>query len=167
MPTARQETEAMTRTRGGKKPTNALTLLRKDHKIVSDLFDDFEKKASRGDEAKMKEIAEKVCAELTVHARIEEEIFYPALRDAFPEHEDVLDEAEVEHASAKELVTKIEAGHDSDLFEAQVCVLGEYIRHHVKEEHALFAKIQKSRKCDFEELGARLAERKAELQLQS
>jgi iron-sulfur cluster repair protein YtfE (RIC family) len=164
MPTARQEAESSTKRREARRATNALTLLRKDHKMVSDLFDDFEKKSSRGDTAKMKEIAEQVCAELTVHAQIEEEIFYPALREAFPEHEDVLDEAEVEHASAKELIAKIQGGADSELFEAQVCVLGEYVRHHVKEEHALFTKIQKSRKCDFQELGARLAERKAELQ---
>jgi hemerythrin superfamily protein len=164
MPTARQESETTAKARTGGKPVNALNMLRRDHKLVSDLFDEFEKKSSRGDQAKMKEIAEKVCAELTVHTQIEEEIFYPALREAFPEHEDALDEAEVEHESAKELIAKIEAGEESDLFEAQVCVLGEYVRHHVKEEHALFTKIQKSRKCDFEELGARLAERKTELQ---
>jgi hemerythrin superfamily protein len=162
MPQARHDATNVAKGREGGRATNALTMLRKDHKMVSDLFDEFEKKSSRGDQAKMKEIAETICAELTVHATIEEEIFYPALREAFPEHEDVLDEAEVEHASAKELIAKIEEG--GDLFEAQVCVLGEYIRHHVKEEHALFAKIQKSRKVDFEELGARLAERKAELQ---
>jgi hemerythrin superfamily protein len=162
MPQARQDTTAAANARSRGRAMNALSLLRKDHKMVSELFDDFEKKSKRGENAKMKQIAETICAELTVHATIEEEIFYPALREAFPEHEDVLDEAEVEHASAKELIAKIEAG--DDLFEAQVCVLGEYIRHHVKEEQALFAKIQKSRKIDFEELGARLAARKAELQ---
>ena len=162
MPQPRQEAATAAKTRTGGRAVNALTLLRRDHKMVSDLFDDFEKKAARGDSAKMKEIAEKICAELTVHAKIEEEIFYPALREAFPEHEDALDEAEVEHASAKALIAKIEAA--GDLFEAQVTVWAEYVRHHVKEEHALFAKIQKSRKADFAELGARLAERKAALQ---
>ena len=142
---------------------HALTLLRKDHKLVSDLFDEFDKKATRGNTAAMKEIAEKVCAELTVHATIEEEIFYPALYEAFPEHEDALDEAEVEHAGAKALITKIQGGENKDLFEAQVVVLGEYIRHHVKEEHALFAKIKNSHKIDFEALGARLEARKNEL----
>lgn len=166
MPTARQEAASSARGKAGEtgRTANALTLLRRDHKLVSDLFDEFDKKAARGDEAKMKELAEKICAELTVHAKIEEEIFYPALREAFPEHEDSLDEAKVEHTSAKELIAKIESGQDGELFEAQVCVLGEYVRHHVKEEHALFAKIQKSRKADFEELGERLARRKAELQ---
>jgi hemerythrin superfamily protein len=162
MAPARQESSTSISSRTGVRAANALAMLRKDHKRVSDLFDEFDKKSSRGDKAKMKEIAETICSELTVHATLEEEIFYPALREAFPEHEDVLDEAEVEHASAKELIAKIEAG--GDLFEAQVCVLGEYIRHHVKEEHALFAKIQKSRKIDFEDLGARLAVRKKELQ---
>ena len=163
MPQARQETTTAAKRESGR-TVNALTLLRKDHKLVSDLFDEFEKKSNRGDQAKMKEIAEKICAELTVHAQIEEEIFYPALREAFPEQEDVLNEAAVEHASAKELIAKIQNGTDRELFQAQVCVLGEYIRHHVKEEHALFTKIQKSRKCDFEHLGARLSKRKAELQ---
>jgi hypothetical protein len=166
MPTARREGTAPVRGKAGEasRTTNALTLLRRDHKLVSELFEEFDKKASRSDEAKMKELAEKICAELTVHAKIEEEIFYPALREAFPEHEDALDEAEVEHTSVKELISKIESGEDGELFEAQVCVLGEYVRHHVKEEHALFAKIQRSRKIDFDELGARLAERKAGLQ---
>jgi hemerythrin superfamily protein len=164
MPTARQETDSTAKAERGSKPTNALTLLRKDHKLVSDLFDDFEKKASRGDTAKMKEIAEQVCAELTVHATVEEEIFYPAVREAFPQEEDTLDEAEVEHASAKQLIAEIQGGAKDDLFEARVTVLGEYIRHHVREEHAMFAKIQKSKKVDFEELGARIAERKTQLQ---
>jgi hemerythrin superfamily protein len=162
MPQTRHETATAAKPRAGARAVSALTLLRRDHKEVSDLFDDFEKKAARGDNAKMKDLAEKICAELTVHAKIEEEIFYPEIREAFPEHEDTLDEAEVEHASVKALIAKIEAG--GDLFEAQVTVLGEYVRHHVKEEHALFAKIQKSQKVDFEELGARLAQRKAELQ---
>ena len=162
MPTARQETEGESSEPAGAAP-NALQLLRKDRKAVSDLFDDFETKARRGDTAKMKEIAEKICAELTLHATIEEEIFYPAIREAFPDEEDTLDEADVEHTSVKELVAKIEGG-DKDLFEAQVTVLGEFVRHHVKEEHGLFARIQKSRKLDFDELGARLAARKAELQ---
>ena len=143
---------------------NALTLLRKDHKLVSALFEEFDKKATRGNTAAMKEIAEKVCAELTVHATIEEEIFYPGLYEAFPQHEDALDEAEVEHAGAKALIAKIQGGENKELFEAQVVVLGEYIRHHVKEEHELFAKIKNSRKIDFEALGARMKERKTELQ---
>jgi iron-sulfur cluster repair protein YtfE (RIC family) len=164
MPTTRQEATLVSKSREASRSTNALTLLRKDHKIVSELFDEFERKSSRGSSAALKELAEKICAELTVHAQVEEEIFYPTLREAFPEHEDVLDEAAVEHASVKELVGKIQSGEQSELFEAQVCVLGEYVRHHVKEEHALFTKIQKSRKVDFEEFGAKLAERKAELQ---
>ena len=162
MPSTRSEGTNADKRRPTKSP-NALTLLRRDHKVVSDLFDAFDKKAKRGDTAAMKEIAGTICDELTVHATIEEEIFYPALYEAFPEHEDELDEAEVEHASAKDLIAKIRSDKQNDLFEAEVVVLGEYIRHHVKEEHALFAKIQKSRKVDFEDLGARLEERKTQL----
>jgi hemerythrin superfamily protein len=112
MPQARQEMSSTSKGRESARVTNALTLLRKDHRMVSELIDEFEKKSKRGENAKMKQIAETICAELTVHAAVEEEIFYPALRGAFPEHEDVLDEAEVEHASAKELIAKIEAGDD-------------------------------------------------------
>jgi hemerythrin superfamily protein len=162
MPSARPATATSERSRRGPS-TNALTLLRKDHKLVSELFDQFDRKSSRGTEQQKKEIARKVCAELTVHARIEEEIFYPALREAFPEHEDALDEAEVEHQAAKDLIAQIEGNENDELFDAKVCVLGEYVKHHVREEHALFAKIGKSRKIDFEDLGEQLQARKMEL----
>ncbi len=161
MPTARHESEA--RRVQPTKSKNALVLLRKDHKLISDMFDEFERKASSGSEETKRRIARKICTELKAHATIEEEIFYPALREAFPEHEDVLDEAEVEHQSAKELIVQIEKGEDHRLFDAKVAVLGEYIKHHVREEHALFVKVGKSRKIDFEELGARLLERKLSL----
>jgi hemerythrin-like domain-containing protein len=98
-----------------------------------------------------------------VHAQIEEEIFYPAAREAMKD-QDLLDEAEVEHASAKELIAQIEAMQaGQELFDARVTVLGEYIRHHVKEEqNEIFPKLKKA-DIDLKGLGAQLAERKQAL----
>ena len=98
-----------------------------------------------------------------MHATIEEELFYPAAREAEVDA-DLLDEAEVEHASAKELIAQIEAmSPDEDLYDAKVTVLGEYIDHHVKEEEGeLFPKCRKS-DMDLEGLGEALAARKQEL----
>jgi hemerythrin superfamily protein len=139
---------------------DALALLRADHQEVQSLFDKFEK--TRSDDRKAA-IAEQICNELTVHAQIEEEIFYPAAREAIRE-KDLLDEATVEHQSAKDLIAQIESGKPGDeLFEAKVKVLGEYIRHHVKEEqNELFAQVRKT-KLDLKALGERLMARKQEL----
>ena len=141
---------------------DAITLLRTDHRNVQEMFDQFEKTRS-GD--RKKALAEKICMELTVHAQIEEEIFYPAAREAVRSGEELLDEAEVEHGSIKELVSAIEnaSPDDDELFEARVKVLGEYVKHHVKEEeNHLFPKIRKS-DMDLEEVGAQLSARKKEL----
>jgi hemerythrin superfamily protein len=139
---------------------DAISLLKQDHRQVSELFDAFEK-----DDADKAEIASQVCRMLTVHATIEEEIFYPTAREALGDDgDDLLDEAEVEHGSAKELIAQIEAeGQDGDLFEANVKVLGEYIRHHVKEEEGeLFPKVKKT-DIDLDALGAELDKRKTAL----
>ena len=140
---------------------DALALLKADHELVENLFDKFEK--ARTDEQK-DTLAEQICTELTIHAQIEEEIFYPAVREAIDE-EDLMDEADVEHAGAKDLIAQIEeslAGEDK--FDAKVTVLGEYIRHHVKEEESeMFPKVRKS-DLDLKELGSEMAARKAELQ---
>jgi hemerythrin-like domain-containing protein len=98
-----------------------------------------------------------------VHAQIEEEIFYPAAREALKE-QDLIDEATVEHASAKDLIAQIEQAQAGDeLFDAKVIVLGEYIKHHVKEEHnEMFPKLKKT-KLDLKALGEQLAERKEAL----
>ena len=102
--------------------------------------------------------------ELTVHAQIEEEIFYPALREAIKET-DLLDEAEVEHASAKDLIAQIEEAADvDDMFDAKVIVLGEYIDHHVKEErNEMFVKARAARGLDLVALREQLEIRKEEL----
>ena len=141
-------------------PRDALALLRADHQTVQELFDKFEK--TRSDDRKTA-LAEQICNELKVHAQIEEEIFYPAAREAIRE-EDLIDEATVEHQSAKDLIAQIESGKPGEeLYDAKVKVLGEYIKHHVKEEqNELFAQVRKT-KLDLRELGERLQTRKQEL----
>ena len=141
--------------------TDAIALLRADHAKVEDLFKQFEK--ARTDDRKSA-LAQQICTELTVHTTIEEEIFYPAAREALDE-EDLLDEAEVEHASAKELIAQIKAGSPSqDQWGAKVTVLGEYVKHHVKEEQSeVFPKVRKAG-LDLKELGAQLQARKQQLQ---
>ncbi|RYG05978.1 MAG: hemerythrin domain-containing protein, partial [Burkholderiales bacterium] len=124
---------------------------------------------ARGVAAKKTELAQTICEELKVHAQVEEEIFYPALRAAIKET-DLLDEAEVEHASAKDLIGQIEEGlaNPDEMFDAKVKVLGEYIDHHVKEErNEIFVKARAARKLDLvgmrEQIETRKEELKAEL----
>jgi len=142
---------------------DAIQLLISDHKKVEELFKQFQKaKKNDGDKAG---IVKQICDALSVHAEIEEEIFYPAARDALSDKgEDMLDEAEVEHASIKSLVKQLEdADPDDDLYDAKVKVLCEYVTHHVKEEEGeMFPKVRKTN-LDLEELGAELMERKQEL----
>jgi len=142
---------------------DAIKLLKSDHAEVAEMFDKYEN--GRVPKARKAALAQKICAALTVHAQIEEEIFYPAAREAGgKEVEDMLNEAEVEHGSVKELIAALEAGSPEDqLFDAQVKVMSEWVKHHVKEEeNELFPKIRKSG-MDLEEVGAQLAQRKAEL----
>ena len=143
---------------------DAVKLLTADHKEVKALFNQY-KKLVDGDAAaeERQALAEQICNMLTMHATIEEEIFYPAAREALDE-DDLLDEAEVEHASAKDLIAQIEAmDADDDLYDAKVTVLGEYIDHHVKEEEEeMFPKCRKS-EMDLALLGEELDARKAEL----
>ena len=141
-------------------PRDAIALLKQDHRTVSGLFEEFEK----ADEEEQAAIAQRVCQLLTVHAQIEEEVLYPAAKEAFngdEEDEDLVNEAEVEHGSAKELIAKIEGmTSDDEHFKATVTVLGEYIKHHVKEEEGeLFPQLKKT-ELDLKELGGRLADRK-------
>jgi len=145
---------------------DACSLLDTDHRNVKKLFKEYETLAdSRAQSAtkKKRELADRICLELTVHAQVEEEIFYPELRDAIKDT-DLLNEAEVEHKTAKDLIAQIEAGDENDeRFDAKVIVLGEYIDHHVKEErNEIFVKARAS-KLDLVEMRARLEARKEEL----
>ena len=157
-----QTNTASTAAKSKEQSLDALALLKADHELVEDLFDKFEK--ARTDKQK-DTLAEQICTELTIHAQIEEEIFYPAVREAIGE-EDLMDEADVEHAGAKDLIAQIEnSAPGEDQFDAKVTVLGEYIKHHVKEEQSeMFPKVRKA-DLDLKELGAAMGARKAELQV--
>ena len=140
---------------------DAIALLKADHRAVEELFEKFEKASGDG---RKQTIAEQICLELSVHAKIEEEIFYPACEGKV--EEDLLKEAYVEHDGAKLLIAQIMAGEPSDEFyEAKVTVLQEQIEHHVEEEEkpgGIFAKARKG-DLDMKALGERLAERKKKL----
>ena len=140
---------------------DAIALLKQDHRTVEDLFAQFEKASGDGRKEKL---AKQICLELTVHAQIEEEIFYPALREAIKET-DLLDEAEVEHGTAKDLIAQLEDSADADeMFDAKVKVLGEYIDHHVKEErNEMFVKARAAKGLDLVGMREQLAARKEEL----
>jgi hemerythrin superfamily protein len=142
---------------------DALEMLKEDHQKVTRMFDQFEKMKEDEDDDAKQLLVETACAELTVHTQIEEEIFYPALREVLDET-DLLDEAEVEHASAKQLITELNAMQPGDdLYEAKFTVLGEYVKHHIQEEEKeIFPKVKKA-KMDLEALGEELRERKMEL----
>lgn len=142
---------------------DAISLLTEDHQQVKKMFQQFDK--LKDDEEDEKEaLARKICEALTAHASVEEEIFYPAVRAAIDD-EDLMDEAEVEHESAKELIAQIEAGSATDdQYDAKVKVLGEQIDHHVKEEqNEMFPKARKA-KIDLRALGEQIAKRKQELE---
>ena len=156
------------RSRGGARKTGASTaarndaiaLLKADHRAVEKLFGQFEK--ARGDERK-RELALRICNELKVHTQIEEELFYPMSRE-FLEDDEIVNEAVVEHASAKDLIAQIEAMAPSDeMFDAKVTVLQEMIEHHVEEEEKeYFPQVQKS-DMDIKVLGEQMQARKQEL----
>jgi hemerythrin-like domain-containing protein len=142
---------------------DAIALLKDDHAKVSAMFKQYDKLGDKAVATKL-ELARKICKELKVHTQIEEEIFYPATRAALPKEDDLLDEAQVEHDGAKKLIRELDAMKpEDDLFDAKVTVLGEYIKHHVKEEQTeMFPKVRKTR-LDLKELGMRMAFRKEEL----
>jgi hemerythrin superfamily protein len=146
----------------GNEKLNALELLKQDHAKVKQSFKEFEK-MDHEDEATMQEMVRAVCAELKAHTTIEEEIFYPAVRAAI-EDEDLMNEAQVEHAAAKDLIAQLEGMNPDDpLYSATFTVLGEYVLHHVKEEESeMFPQVRKA-KLDLAELGARIMERKQQL----
>lgn len=142
---------------------DALKLLTKDHAEVKKMFKQFDQCASKNDAKGKVQIANQICMELLIHTQVEEEIFYPAARAAL-DAGDLLNEAEVEHQSAKALIAQIqEMDPDDAMYDAKVTVLGEYIQHHVKEEEKeMFPKMQRSG-CDLDELGDKIMARKQSL----
>ena len=165
--TSRSKPAAKTTTRTATRASTAkgkdiIELLVADHKKVKKLFKDFEKIAEKDPAAKV-EIAQQICMELTVHAQLEEEIFYPVAHEHIKDG-DLIDEATVEHATAKDLIKQIQSMKGSEeLYNAKVKVLGEYIDHHVEEEEGEIFPQAKRAKLDLETLGMQMQQRKEQL----
>jgi len=150
----------------GRKPTrDAIALLKADHAEVKKCFKAYEKLVKNDASAEEREaLANEICNLLSVHAQIEEEIFYPASRDLLGEDVDLVDEADIEHASAKDLIAQIQNGSADDMhFNARVKVLSEYIEHHVKEEESELFPSVKDAGMDTKAVGQELLARKEEL----
>ena len=142
------------------KPIDAVALLKADHKAVDLLFAEF---AATKSAAKKKALVDKICTELSVHAQVEEEIFYPAVKEALND-KTLVPEAIVEQATMKDLISQVKGVEpDGETYDAKVMVLCEYVKHHVKEEHTEMFPKAKSTALDMKELGAQLQARKAEL----
>ena len=141
------------------KPVSAIALLTEDHDYVKKAFRAFEKM----DEEDQPALVKQVLQALKVHTRIEEEVFYPAVRKAIKD-EDLMNEAEVEHDSARVLIRQLERMKPSDpKFAATFTVLGEYVNHHVKEEESeMFPKAKRAR-VNLKGLGAKLMGQKIKL----
>ena len=144
----------------GMEAISAIDLLEEDHRLVEGFFDEYEKLEAAPEK---QQLGLKICLALQVHAQIEEEIFYPEAREAI-EKAELIDEAIVEHAAAKQLIAEIESMEASDeLYDAKVKVLGEQVSHHIEEEEGeLFPQV-KNAKLDLDALGKKMAERKATL----
>jgi hypothetical protein len=159
--TANEKSRSGRHRRTGRRDPLAVSLLKQDHREVEGWFDEYEQLEDEGEKLAL---FNQIALALKVHTRIEEEIFYPEERGDV--EEDMLDEAYVEHAGAKNLIAEIEAMRPNDEFyDAKVKVLGEYIRHHVKEEEqpgGIFAQAKKGHE-DLDEMGERLKARKTEL----
>ena len=143
---------------------DAIAMLKADHRRVRQLCEQFGHAAEAGDDARRRGLAERICQELEVHAQLEEELFYPAVRAAVDD-DDLMDEAQVEHQTAKDLIRQIRAmSPDDALHDAKVKVLGEYVDHHVgEEEDEMFPKAKKAR-VDLADLAQRMAARRAQLE---
>ena len=144
----------------------ALSMLLDDHRKVKKIFSDFK---TEKDAAKKQSMVSEACTDLTVHAQIEEQHFYPFLRDQDEKtFGDLLDEALVEHNSAKILISELQKmGPDDELFDAKFTVLGEYVNHHVKEEeNEIFPKVV-SKKIDLRELETTMRQLKEELKAEA
>lgn len=160
------QTEIRKSKSAGQPAPDSIALLKNDHREVESWFAEFEATTAAG---KKQKLATQICLALRVHTQIEEEIFYPACREAGLD-EDLMDEADVEHDGAKRLIGEIEAGKPGDdHWDAKVKVLSEMIEHHVKEEEGRSGIFAKAKKADLAlaALGEELAQRKAELMRQN
>jgi hemerythrin superfamily protein len=144
--------------------TDAIELLTQQHREVEEMFERFENMTDRAKVSK-KKLADEICNALIMHTTIEEEILYPATREASKDTEDMVDEAVVEHASAKDLIAQVQEMDPGDeLYDAKVKVLGEMVEHHVKEEEEeMFPKLREL-KLDLAALGQEMAARAQEIE---
>lgn len=163
---ARKTATRRTAARRGK--TDVLAILQDDHKRVQKLFRQFEK-ADREDGEALREIAEQACADLELHAALEEEIFYPALRDAIDAGElELMEEAGIEHDTAKQLIAQLrELSPGQPKYAATFTVLSEYVKHHVEEEESQIFKHAKRAKLDLQALGEQMQVRRGELEAEA
>lgn len=159
MPSAKKATPAAD-------AVDAIELLTDDHRRVDEMFEEYESTKDGADDDDKEQRVVAICVELTVHATVEEEIFYPAAREAMSDDDsDMLDEAEVEHSTVKELVDQLSAMSPAEaLYDAKVKVLSEYVKHHVQEEEEKIFPALRETDLDLEALGAEIAQRKQELQ---
>lgn len=138
----------------------AIALLVDDHRNVKKLFKAFE---NAKEQSEKEQIAQQTCQELTVHAQIEEEIFYPGVRGVSEKLDSMLNEAKVEHQVAKDLIAAIKAGQEPEMLEANFTVLSEYVGHHVEEEEEELFKLVIDKDIDLREMATQMAARKEEL----
>lgn len=158
--TQRSSRNKRTPQRASARRPDAIAMLKADHAKVEAMFERFEN--LRGADRKEKLVAE-ICSELEVHMVLEEEIFYPAVREAIGD-DDLMHEATVEHMSAKDLIAQLRGmSAEDDLYDAKVTVLGEYIKHHVKEEHSEMFPQARSSGVDLKAVADEMRERKAAL----
>ena len=146
------------------KPIDAVAMLKADHAEVHAWFEEYEGLGDRANVSKSK-LVKKICQALTIHTQIEEEIFYPAMREAGKDkEEDMVNEAVVEHASAKDLIAQLqEMDPEDDLYDAKVKVLGELVDHHVEEEEEEMFPDARKLKLDMVALGEEMQLRRDEL----
>ena len=150
---------------GDSNSNNAIDLLKRDHRQVEELFDQYEKAKDDSNKAARQELAGRICAALSLHAQIEEEIFYPAMRRGGKDAKELVDEAAVEHQSVKDIIGRLQnASPEDPLYDAGVKVLSEYVKHHVKEEENEMFPDAKSADIDLDALGLAIAKRKEELE---
>ena len=148
------------------KTATAIDLLKEDHDKVKKAFKEFEK-MDRSDTETCRQVVRSVCEDLRVHTMLEEEIFYPAVREAIDD-EDIMNEASVEHETAKTLIEQLENMEPDDPnYFATFTVLGEYVMHHVKEEESeMFPQARKAKELDLQALGEQIRARKGDLTAQ-
>ncbi|MES2740311.1 MAG: hemerythrin domain-containing protein [Pseudomonadota bacterium] len=149
---------------GGGSAVDAISLLRADHQKVRQLFTEFEAIKDDQEQVDLKaELVEQLCFELTIHTLVEEELFYPAVRAEIGD--ELVDEAEAEHAGAKDLISQLEQMEASDAqYDATVLVLNERVEQHItQEESDMFPKAKKAG-LDLEQLGEQIAQRKEKIE---